>query len=119
MAHCRHPLGVYVSAGSRAARDLVSKTRSCWDVGAEIGHAAATITPKSPRQAMGGFEMHALWRRLILACVGLVPISASAEPIKLRITAQLPASNHLVVNLKQFKDELEARTKGEIRIEIF
>jgi C4-dicarboxylate-binding protein DctP len=56
---------------------------------------------------------------LLLACVALAPAAAGAEQIKLRITAQLPATNHLVVNLKQFKDDLEAKTKGTIQVEIF
>jgi C4-dicarboxylate-binding protein DctP len=53
-----------------------------------------------------------------MACAAPAPLAASAEPVKLRITAQLPATNHLVVNLKQFKDDLEAKTEGAIQVEI-
>lgn len=56
---------------------------------------------------------------LLLACVVLAPFGTSAEQLKLRITAQLPATNHLVVNLKQFKEDVEARTESAILIEIF
>jgi C4-dicarboxylate-binding protein DctP len=61
-----------------------------------------------------------MWGRLfLLACLALTPVAAGAEPIKLRITAQLPPTNHLVVNLKQFKDDLEEKSKGDIQVEIF
>jgi C4-dicarboxylate-binding protein DctP len=58
-------------------------------------------------------------RRLLLACLALAPFPAGAEQVKLRITLQLPITNHLGVNLKQFKEEVETKTKGAIIAEIF
>jgi len=56
---------------------------------------------------------------LLLACIALTPIAARAEQVKLRITAQLPNTNHLVVNLQHFKEDIEKSTEGAIQIEIF
>jgi TRAP-type C4-dicarboxylate transport system substrate-binding protein len=54
-----------------------------------------------------------------LACLSLLPSTAHAQPVKLRITLQLPITNHLGVNLKQFKEEVESKTGGAIVAEIF
>jgi C4-dicarboxylate-binding protein DctP len=56
---------------------------------------------------------------LLLAGLALAPFAASAEQIKLRVTLQLPITNHLGVNLTQFKTEVEKRSGGQISIEIF
>jgi C4-dicarboxylate-binding protein DctP len=56
---------------------------------------------------------------LLLAGLALAPFAASAEQVKLRITLQLPITNHLGVNLTQFKTEVEKRSGGQISIEIF
>jgi C4-dicarboxylate-binding protein DctP len=56
---------------------------------------------------------------VLLACLVLAPLCASAEPIKIRITLQLPITNHLGVNLTQFKAEVEEKTGKEVSIEIF
>jgi C4-dicarboxylate-binding protein DctP len=44
---------------------------------------------------------------------------AVAQPIRLRVTLQVPITNHLGVNLAQFKDEVERRTGNAVSIEIF
>lgn len=66
-------------------------------------------------------------RLLILLCAVLAtipglainPSLADAQPVKLRLTLQVPITNHLGTNLVQFKDEVEKRTNGAIAIEIF
>jgi C4-dicarboxylate-binding protein DctP len=55
----------------------------------------------------------------VLAVLLTGPIDARAEQIKLRVTLQLPISNHLGVNLMHFKKEVEARGDGAIVVEIF
>jgi C4-dicarboxylate-binding protein DctP len=47
------------------------------------------------------------------------PGFAVAQPTKLRLTLQVPITNHLGVNVAQFKDEVEKRTGNAIAIEIF
>src|SRR5262249_53006437 len=69
--------------------------------------------------AMMGGRVRAWCHCLLLACIALAPLAANAQQVKLRITAQLPATNHLVVNVKQFKDDVEAKTQGAIQVEIF
>lgn len=60
------------------------------------------------------------WSSLVrLACLALASSGAGAEPIKLRITLQLPLANHLGVNLTQFKAEVEEKTGKAISVEIF
>jgi C4-dicarboxylate-binding protein DctP len=49
----------------------------------------------------------------------LLPFPADAEPVKLRITLQLPITNHLGVNLQRFKEEVEEKTAGAVVAEIF
>jgi C4-dicarboxylate-binding protein DctP len=67
----------------------------------------------------GGF-LNRSWRCcLLLACLALVPFAAGAEQIKLRVTLQLPITNHLGVNLTQFKTEVEKQSGGTIQVEIF
>jgi C4-dicarboxylate-binding protein DctP len=56
---------------------------------------------------------------VLLACLALVPSAAGAEPIKLRVTLQLPLTNHLGVNLTQFKTEVEKHSGDTISVEIF
>lgn len=58
-------------------------------------------------------------RCLLLACFVLAPLAANAEQLKLRVTLQLPITNHLSVNLMQFKAEVEAKTGDAISVEIF
>ena len=59
------------------------------------------------------------WAGLLLVLVAAMPGFAVAQPIELRLTLQVPITNHLGVNLMQFKDEVEKRTKTAITIEIF
>ena len=60
------------------------------------------------------------WSCLVpLACLVLASPGAGAEPIKLRVTLQLPITNHLGVNLTQFKAEVEEKSSKAISIEIF
>jgi C4-dicarboxylate-binding protein DctP len=59
----------------------------------------------------------ALAAAAILA-VGLIALPAAAETI-LRITLQLPIKSHLGVNLEAFEKEVEARSNGEIQVEIY
>ncbi len=56
---------------------------------------------------------------MLLACLALAPAGANAQQTKLRITLQLPITNHLGVNLMQFKTEVEAKTAKAISFEIF
>ncbi len=56
---------------------------------------------------------------LLLACLALAPFASAAEQVKLRVTLQLPITNHLGVNLAQFKMEVEKQSGGAIQIEIF
>jgi C4-dicarboxylate-binding protein DctP len=56
---------------------------------------------------------------LLCAILATVPGLAAADPVKLRLTLQVPITNHLGVNLVQFKDEVEKRTNKEVSIEIF
>jgi C4-dicarboxylate-binding protein DctP len=57
---------------------------------------------------------------LLLACLVLAPpFAARAQQVKLRITLQTPATDHLGVNLMQFKAEVEKRSDGAISVEVF
>jgi C4-dicarboxylate-binding protein DctP len=56
---------------------------------------------------------------LLLASLLLAPLTAQAQQTKLRVTLQLPITNHLGVNLVQFKEEVEKRTNKSIAVEIF
>src|SRR5262245_57539208 len=56
---------------------------------------------------------------LLVAFLLLAPLTAQAQQTKLRITLQLPITNHLGVNLMQFKEEVERRTNTSIAVEIF
>jgi len=49
---------------------------------------------------------------------GLAALPASAETT-LRITLQLPIKSHLGQNLEAFEKEVEARSKGDLQIEIY
>ena len=49
----------------------------------------------------------------------LGPVDAGAEQIKLRVTLQLPISNHLGANLTQFEKEVARRSDGAIAVEIY
>ena len=65
--------------------------------------------------------MTRMWRCYLssVAFLLLVPITAEAEQIKLRISSQLPNSSHIGANLLQFKDEVERRTEKAIAVEIY
>jgi C4-dicarboxylate-binding protein DctP len=54
-----------------------------------------------------------------LACLVLAASGAGAEPTRLRVTLQLPITNHLGVNLMQFKAEVEEKTGKAVSVEIF
>jgi C4-dicarboxylate-binding protein DctP len=59
-------------------------------------------------------------RQLLLFLILMLwPIHAGAEQTTLRVTLQLPISNHLGQNLVQFKKDVEARANGAIAVEIF
>jgi C4-dicarboxylate-binding protein DctP len=61
------------------------------------------------------------WRTscLLLACLVLASPPVGADPVKLRITLQTPETDHLGMNLKQFKSEVEKRSDGAISVEIY
>ena len=59
------------------------------------------------------------WFCLLVASVLLAPPAAEAQQVTLRVTLQLPITNHLGVNLMQFKEEVERRTNKSISVEIF
>jgi C4-dicarboxylate-binding protein DctP len=56
---------------------------------------------------------------LLLVLLVFPSFVCSAEQVKLRITLQLPITNHLGVNLMQFKEEVETRSERAILVEIF
>jgi len=59
------------------------------------------------------------WSRLLALALLLVPFTGQAQQVKLRVTTQLPISNHIGANLVQFKEEVESRTDRAITVEIF
>ena len=59
------------------------------------------------------------WFCLLVASVLLAPPAAEAQQVTLRVTLQLPITNHLGVNLMQFKEEVERLTNKSISVEIF
>ncbi|WP_153771836.1 TRAP transporter substrate-binding protein DctP [Labrenzia sp. CE80] len=50
---------------------------------------------------------------------GIASTSALAEDTTLRISLQLPLTSHLGQNLSLFKEEVEATSNGEIKVEIY
>ncbi|HEY7551640.1 MAG TPA: TRAP transporter substrate-binding protein DctP [Hyphomicrobiaceae bacterium] len=56
---------------------------------------------------------------VLIGLLLLGPIDARAGQTKLRVTLQLPISNHLGTNLMQFKKEVERRSDGAITVEIY
>jgi C4-dicarboxylate-binding protein DctP len=64
--------------------------------------------------------MTSAWRYgFLLACLVVVALIADAEPIKIRISTQLPMKSPLGVNLTQFTKEVEAKSGGAITFEIY
>jgi C4-dicarboxylate-binding protein DctP len=64
--------------------------------------------------------MRSAWRYgILLACLLVAPCTADAEPVKIRITTQLPIKSPLGLNLTQFKEEVEAKSGGAIAFEIY
>ena len=61
----------------------------------------------------------AQWLCLLAVSLVLALLPAQAEQTTLRVTLQLPITNHLGVNLVQFKEEVERRTDKVISVEIF
>jgi len=63
-----------------------------------------------------------LKRLLIALCAiavfGIQPDSAKAEKV-LRLTLQLPAKHHLGINVQSFADEVNTKTNGELKVEIY
>jgi C4-dicarboxylate-binding protein DctP len=59
------------------------------------------------------------WLVLLLGLLVWSPVHARAEAAKLRVTLQLPISNHLGVNLVDFKTEVERRSEGAVAVEIY
>jgi C4-dicarboxylate-binding protein DctP len=60
----------------------------------------------------------ALFFCLLLAPQLLMSFSAEAEQIKLGVTLQLPIPSHIGVNIVQFKEEVQRRTKGVVVVEV-
>jgi C4-dicarboxylate-binding protein DctP len=59
------------------------------------------------------------WRcGFLLACLAVAPLEADAQPVKLRMSTQLPIESPLGVNLTQFKEEVEAKSGGAIAFDI-
>lgn len=81
-------------------------------IGSDCGFAGRFVRG---RRAVGLMRLVCL----LLACALLAPGAAEAQQVKLRITLQLPITNHLGVNLMQFKEEVERRTASAIAVEIF
>jgi C4-dicarboxylate-binding protein DctP len=54
----------------------------------------------------------------LLLAVAACPAPASAQTV-LRLTFQLPMTHHLGQNVQRFKEEVEARTNGEVLIKVF
>jgi C4-dicarboxylate-binding protein DctP len=64
--------------------------------------------------------MTAAWRYgFLLACLVVAPFTADAEPVKIRISTQLPIKSPLGANLTQFKEEVEAKSGGAFAFEIY
>ena len=61
---------------------------------------------------------HWITAALAGAALAAMSISARAETT-LRITSQLPMKSHIGQNLRMFKDEVERRSNGELKIEIY
>jgi C4-dicarboxylate-binding protein DctP len=63
----------------------------------------------------------ARWSWLLLVLATLVPVADSAaEPITLRVSLQIPASNPIMGRgVVLFKEQVERETEGTLRIEIF
>jgi C4-dicarboxylate-binding protein DctP len=58
--------------------------------------------------------------RLLLAMVAVLPATVGAEPLTLRISLQIPASNPIMGRgLVLFKEQVERDSEGAVRIEIF
>ena len=53
-----------------------------------------------------------------VALMGLQANTAKAEKI-LRLTLQLPATHHLGINVQSFADEVNQKTNGELKVEIY
>lgn len=61
-----------------------------------------------------------LWLCAFLALAVSAPVAGAAEPVALRFTLQVPASNpHLGLSVVQFKDGVEKATEQAVRVEIF
>jgi C4-dicarboxylate-binding protein DctP len=61
-----------------------------------------------------------LSRILLFQCLLLLwPVAADAEPVKLRVTLQLPITSHLGANLLRFKTVVEQRGEGAVTVEIY
>ena len=67
---------------------------------------------------MWGDVRAALFFWLLLAPQLLMSFSAEAEQIKLGVTLQLPITSHIGVNIVQFKEEVQRRTKGVVVVEV-
>jgi C4-dicarboxylate-binding protein DctP len=60
------------------------------------------------------------WRCcVLLAYVAVAPFTAGAEPVKLRVTTQLPIKSPLGVNLTQFTKEVGDKSGGAISFEVY
>src|SRR5215831_7758161 len=84
----------------------------------------ATLLPRSGHDipCIGDREvrMTPVRRACVLwAALTMVPGLLDAQPIKLRVTLQVPVTSHIGANLKQFKGEVEKGTENAISIEIF
>jgi C4-dicarboxylate-binding protein DctP len=59
------------------------------------------------------------WLYVFLALAVSAPVSSATEPVTLRFTLQVPASNpQLGLSVVQFKEEVERETQRSVRVEI-
>jgi C4-dicarboxylate-binding protein DctP len=62
----------------------------------------------------------ARWLRLVLALALIGPAATASEPVTLRVTLQIAASNEMLGrSMVQFKEEVERETREALRVEIF
>jgi C4-dicarboxylate-binding protein DctP len=60
------------------------------------------------------------WLCAVVALVASARVCSAAEPITLRFTLQVPASNpQLGLSIVQFKEEVETKTQKSVQVEIF
>lgn len=63
-------------------------------------------------------NQHYLYLSVLLLAVFMTATSVQAEKV-LRLTLQLPATHHLGINVQSFADEVNAKSNGELKVEIY